>query len=292
MIRSMTGFGRREGAVSGGTLVVEVRSVNHRYSEIVLRLPKSISRLEEDLKKLVQQRCRRGRVDVSVLLTGGREGEKTLQLDRSLARQYHRLLLGLQRDLRLKGAVDVGLLAGFRDILSVSEQPAEDPRVKRTVVRLLKGALSDHETMRGREGAALARDIQAHVRALRQAAAAVSSRAPVLIQAHFEKMQKRVEKLLGGALPDANRLNQELAVYADRSDISEELARLDSHLTQFEGGLKSREPVGKTLDFLLQEMGREVNTIGSKANDADLAMHVVRMKGELEKIREQVQNVE
>ncbi len=292
MIRSMTGFGRREGAVSGGTLVVEVRSVNHRYSEIVLRLPKSISRLEEDLKKLVQQRCRRGRVDVSVLLTGGREGEKTLQLDRSLARQYHRLLLGLQRDLRLKGAVDVGLLAGFRDILSVSEQPAEDPRVKRTVVRLLKGALSDHETMRGREGAALARDIQAHVRALRQAAAAVSSRAPILIQAHFEKMQKRVEKLLGGALPDANRLNQELAVYADRSDISEELARLDSHLTQFEGGLKSREPVGKTLDFLLQEMGREVNTIGSKANDADLAMHVVRMKGELEKIREQVQNVE
>ncbi len=292
MIRSMTGFGRREGAVSGGTLVVEVRSVNHRYSEIVLRLPKSISRLEEDLKKLVQQRCRRGRVDVSVLLTGGREGEKTLQLDRSLARQYHRLLLRLQRDLRLKGAVDVGLLAGFRDILSVSEQPAEDPRVKRTVVRLLKGALSDHETMRGREGAALARDIQAHVRALRQAAAAVSSRAPVLIQAHFEKMQKRVEKLLGGALPDANRLNQELAVYADRSDISEELARLDSHLTQFEGGLKSREPVGKTLDFLLQEMGREVNTIGSKANDADLAMHVVRMKGELEKIREQVQNVE
>ncbi len=292
MIRSMTGFGRREGAVSGGTLVVEVRSVNHRYSEIVLRLPKSISRLEEDLKKLVQQRCRRGRVDVSVLLTGGREGEKTLQLDRSLARQYHRLLLRLQRDLRLKGAVDVGLLAGFRDILSVSEQPAEDPRVKRTVVRLLKGALSDHETMRGREGAALARDIQAHVRALRQAAAAVSSRAPILIQAHFEKMQKRVEKLLGGALPDANRLNQELAVYADRSDISEELARLDSHLTQFEGGLKSREPVGKTLDFLLQEMGREVNTIGSKANDADLAMHVVRMKGELEKIREQVQNVE
>ncbi len=292
MIRSMTGFGRREGAVSGGTLVVEVRSVNHRYSEIVLRLPKSISRLEEDLKKLVQQRCRRGRVDVSVLLTGGREGEKTLQLDRSLARQYHRLLLRLQRDLRLKGAVDVGLLAGFRDILSVSEQPAEDPRVKRTVVRLLKGALSDHETMRGREGAALARDIQAHVRALRQAAAAVSARAPVLIQAHFEKMQKRVEKLLGGALPDANRLNQELAVYADRSDISEELARLDSHLTQFEGGLKSREPVGKTLDFLLQEMGREVNTIGSKANDADLAMHVVRMKGELEKIREQVQNVE
>ncbi len=101
-----------------------------------------------------------------------------------------------------------------------------------------------------------------------------------------------MEKLLGGALPDANRLNQELAVYADRSDISEELARLDSHLTQFEGGLKSREPVGKTLDFLLQEMGREVNTIGSKANDADLAMHVVRMKGELEKIREQVQNVE
>lgn len=292
MIRSMTGFGRREAAVAGGIVAVEVRAVNHRFSEVVLRLPKSVARLEEDLKKLVQQRCRRGRVDVTVLVTGGREEEKALQLDRSLARQYYQKLLGLQREFRLTGTIDLALLAGCRDVLFVAERQAEDPRMARAVKRLMRSALSDLDAMRRREGAALARDIRGHVEIIRGEAAAIAARAPDLAHTQFEKMKKRVERLVGGTPLDMNRLHQELAVYADRCDISEELTRLGSHLTQFEGSLRSGDPVGKTLDFLLQEMGREVNTIGSKVNEADLAAHVVRIKGELEKIREQVQNVE
>lgn len=292
MIRSMTGFGNREATVAGRTVAVEIRAVNHRFSEVVIRLPKSVALVEEAIKKLVQQQCRRGRVEITVLVTGGCGGEKTLQLDRSLARQYYLLLRGLQQDFRLKGSIDVALLAGFREILSLSERPADDPRTKRIVMRLINGALADLDAMRRREGAALARDIQARVRVIRGEAAAIATSAPAVVQTRFEKMKKRVEQLAGGTSLDVHRLHQELAVYADRYDITEELTRLGSHLAQFEGNLKSRGPVGKTLDFLLQEMGREVNTIGSKTNDATLATRVVRIKGELEKIREQVQNIE
>ncbi len=292
MIRSMTGYGRRESAWAGGSVTVEVRSVNHRFCEVVARLPRCLSELEEDLKKTVQSRCQRGRIELTVALSGGKEGEKRLSLDRSLARQYQRLLRDLQRELHLGGTVDLALLAGFRDILFVSEQPLDSPRLKQTVKRLLTGALADLDAMRRREGQALARDAKERLRAIRDEAEAVSARAPLVAQEAFGRMKERVQKLIGSSPIDQGRLSQELAQYADRCDVSEELTRLGSHLTQFEEALKSREPVGRTLDFLLQEMGREVNTTGSKANDAEIAARVVRIKGELEKIREQVQNIE
>jgi uncharacterized protein (TIGR00255 family) len=160
------------------------------------------------------------------------------------------------------------------------------------VKRLLTGALTDLDAMRRREGQALARDTRERLRAIREEAEAVAARAPLVAQEAFARMKERIQKLLGSSPIDQGRLSQELAQYADRCDISEELTRLDSHLTQFDEALKSRESVGRTLDFLLQEMGREVNTIGSKANDAEIAARVVRIKGELEKIREQVQNIE
>lgn len=273
-------------------MTVEVRSVNHRFCEVVARLPRSLSGLEEGLKKTVQSRCQRGRIELAVALSGGKEGEKKLSLDRPLARQYHRLLRDLQRDLRLGGTVDLALLAGFRDILFVSDQPLDNPRLQQTVKRLLTGALTDLDAMRRREGQALARDTRERLRAIRGEAEAVAARAPLVAQEAFARMKERIQKLLGSSPIDQGRLSQELAQYADRCDISEELTRLDSHLTQFDEALKSRESVGRTLDFLLQEMGREVNTIGSKANDAEIAARVVRIKGELEKIREQVQNIE
>ncbi len=146
--------------------------------------------------------------------------------------------------------------------------------------------------MRRREGQALARDAQERLRIVRKEAEAVAARAPLAVQGAFDRMKERVQKLIGSSPIDQGRLSQELAQYADRGDLSEELTRLGSHMTQFDEAVKSREPVGRTMDFLLQEMGREVNTIGSKANDAEIAAHVVRIKGELEKIREQVQNIE
>lgn len=292
MIRSMTGYGRREAAWTGGAVIAEVRAVNHRFCEIVMRLPRSLSVLEEELKSSIQRRCARGRIELTVSLSGGRETEKALSLDRSLARRYHHLLRDLQQELKLSGTVDLALMAGFRDILVVDERPVADKRLAGIVKRLAAGAVSDLDAMRRREGAALASDTRERLRTVRDAMAHISARAPLSAQAHFDRMKARVEKLLGGGETEAARLHQELAVYADRCDFTEELTRLSSHLVQFESGLKGQEPVGRTLDFLLQEMGREVNTVGSKANDAEIAVQVVRIKSELEKVREQVQNIE
>ncbi|MBM4124896.1 MAG: YicC family protein [Nitrospira sp.] len=292
MIRSMTGYGRAEAAWAGGRAVAELRAVNHRHCEVVVRLPKTLSMLEDDLKRTVQERCQRGRIELSVSLAGVTEGEKTLSLDRSLAKQYYHLLRELQRELRLGGTVDIGLLAGFRDIVAVSDQPTVGPRLKQLVKRLTGKALADLEAMRRREGQALARDTKARLRLVRENTRVIGSRAPLVVQDHFGRMKERVEKLTGAAPIDQSRLVQELAQYADRCDITEELTRLESHFVQFENILKSRDSVGRTMDFLLQEMGREVNTIGSKGNDTEIATHVVRIKSELEKIREQVQNIE
>lgn len=164
--------------------------------------------------------------------------------------------------------------------------------MSKTVLRVLGGAVTDLDRMRRREGEALAKDLAIHLEAIRTAKTAVAKKAPVLAQEAFDRMKTRVQTLLQGEVPDQARLLQELAIYADRSDLSEELVRLESHMLQFDQTLRSQESVGKTLEFILQEMGREVNTIGSKANDADIAALVVRMKAELEKLREQVQNVE
>jgi len=292
MIKSMTGYGRREAAWAGGTVAVEVRSVNHRFCEAVVRVPRGLGALEDDLKRLVQKTCARGRVELSVSLSGAREGGKRLVLDHAAAAQYHRLLVELKKKLKLGGSVDVALLAGFRDIFTASEQPLDEAKLLKTVKSLAAAAVKELDRMRRSEGEALTRDTQDRLGSVREAVAGVRERAPAVAGDAFARMKARVEKLLGAEPPDPARLHQELAIFADRYDVSEELTRLDSHLAQFDGALESAEPVGRTLDFLLQEMGREVNTIGSKANDAQITSLVVRLKGDLEKIREQVQNIE
>lgn len=288
----MTGYGRREAAWAGGTVTAELRSVNHRFCEIVVRLPRSLSSQEEDLKRLIQRRCARGRIELTVSFAGAKDMGKSLTLDRALARQYHNLLRDLQQEFRLSGSIDVGLLAGFRDIFSTTDRFVEERRMKQIVKRLVVGALSELDTMRRREGAALVEDMRNRLRTIRDEIRTVEKRGPVVVQQSFDRMKARVEKLTGSNDLDRDRLHHELALFADRCDVSEEIIRLGSHLDQFDVALKSREPIGRTLDFLLQEMGREINTIGSKANDAEIAEHVVRVKGELERIREQVQNIE
>ncbi|MGQ0554658.1 MAG: YicC/YloC family endoribonuclease [Nitrospiraceae bacterium] len=292
MIKSMTGFGRRQGLWSDGTISVEVRSVNHRFLETSIRLPKLMSGLEERFKKMIQQQCVRGRVDLAVLLQGSRGSAREVQLDLGLAKQYHQALRTLQRTLKLKGSIDIGLMAGFRDIVALSEQATDDPKLIKMVEKIGLLAVSDMVKMREKEGALLSQDILARLDHVRECRSLVSSRAPFIAQENFDRMKQRVEKLLVDAIPDLPRLNQELALYADRCDITEELVRLDTHMIQFERALQGTESVGKTLDFLLQELGREVNTIGSKSNDAEIRADVVRMKAELERIREQIQNVE
>jgi uncharacterized protein (TIGR00255 family) len=288
----MTGFGQTQAIWRDAAVTVEVRSVNHRFLEIACRLPRSFHALEEVFKKAVQQRCTRGRIDLTVSMQGDRGRGGLINLDQAMAKQYHRALRRLKTSLKLPGSIDVALLAGLRDVLTVSDQPTEDPQLAHLVQKLAEEALDQMHAMRKREGTALVRDMQERIQTLKDHRTAVATRAPVVSQEGFERMKQRVERLLGAEAPDIARLHQELAVYADRGDITEEIVRLDSHMLQFEEQLKRAESVGKTLDFLLQEMGREVNTIGSKANDALIAGRVVHMKAELERIREQVQNVE
>jgi len=292
MIRSMTGFGRRQGAWSEGTVTVEVRSVNHRFLETSIRLPKSLNPIEDKLKKTVQEYCARGRVELSVLVQGGRGGPRSLQLDAGLAKQYHEKLRTLKRTLKLGGSIDIGLMAGFRDILVLSDQPQDDPKLAKLVMKLGQHAVQDLAKMRKKEGALLSQDLISRLKKIGEFTQQVGERAPAVAQESFERMKERVRKLVNGEVPDHQRLYQELAIYADRGDITEELVRLDAHMVQFHETVQSVQPVGKTLDFLLQEMGREVNTIGSKAGDTVIAAAVVQMKTELERLREQVQNVE
>ena len=292
MIRSMTGYGKKDVASDNAGVTVEIRSVNHRFLEVAVRVPRSLAQLEDPIRKAVQQRCLRGRVDVSVSVHAAGGSLKTVQIDQALAKQYHGALKKLQKSFGLKGTIDISLLAGFRDIVSITDEPVDTEHLGKTVLRALGVALTDLEKMRKREGDALAKDLISHLDAIRTAKSTVAERAPELAANAFGRMKGRIEALLQAEIPDPARLQQELALYADRSDISEKLVRLESHMLQFDQTLRSKESVGKTLEFLLQEMGREVNTIGSKANDADIAALVVRMKAELEKLREQVQNVE
>ena len=292
MIRSMTGFGQKRAPWKDGSVTVEVRSVNHRFLEVACRLPRSLHALEDFFKKAVQHRCARGRVDLTVTVQTGSGKGGVINLDQALAKQYHQALRRLKTSLKLPGPIDMTLVAGLRDVLTVSDQPTDDPKLATMVRTLAEDALDDLQNMRKQEGMALAKDMQGRIQTMKKHQSAIADRVPTALRESFERMKQRIEKLIGTEVPDVPRLHQELALYADRGDITEEIVRLDSHVLQFEQQLKRAESVGKTLEFLLQEMGREVNTIGSKANDAVIAGHVVHMKAELERIREQVQNVE
>lgn len=292
MLKSMTGFGKREVSNRGVTYVAEVRSVNHRFREVVTRVPRAMAGLEDELKALVAKRCSRGRIEVNVSSTIGSESSKAMTLNRVLAQRYCQMLRDLQKECKLSGTVDLALLASFRDIFQSSDTPEDAGKTNPLIKKIVVGALSELDRMRSVEGKALHNDIIKRLQHIREAQRKIRQRVPLVVRGYFERMQGRVTELLGSVGPDTARLQQELAQFADRCDVSEELTRLDSHVEQFSGLLTGKDPVGRQLDFLLQEMGREVNTIGSKANDAEIANQVVFVKSELEKIREQVQNVE
>ncbi len=293
MIKSMTGYGRRSGVCSGRTITVELRSVNHRFCEVLVRLPKTISALEEECKKTIQQSCQRGRIETSINIQDQPDHRKTVTVDRALARQFHKALTDLQRELKLSGTIDISMFTNVKDLISVTDHTSQiDKKIHPMVIRLLKGALTDLDKMRRREGAVLAKDIKQRIQTVRRSTDAIQKRKPIAVKSSHERIRKRIEQWVTEKGLESSKLYQELANIAERSDITEEITRLNSHFIQCTLALKKHEGAGKMLDFLLQEMNREVNTIGSKANDADISIQVVKIKGELEKIREQVQNIE
>ncbi len=290
----MTGYGRGECAQAGFKITVEVSSVNRKQGEIAVNLPPDLDVLEAQIREAIHRRVSRGRVTVRVTLHAGEDRlAGRVRLNRSLARAYARELGKLAKELKLTGALSLDLLARSPGVLQTDEDTGDAEDFWPSVDKALQQALNTLVKMREREGDHLAKDLAARIRMMRKAAASVQKQAPLVQARYREQLFQRI-KTAGLEALDLHdeRLLKEVVLFADRSDISEELARLQSHFQQFEDCAQSGEPVGRTLDFLAQEMNREINTVGAKANDSLIAREVVTLKTELEKFREQAQNVE
>lgn len=296
MIRSMTGYGRAGFEVGGIPFEVEVRTLNHRFLDLQLRLPSTLANREAEFRSLVQECLRRGKVEVSVRTGASASQAQDLEFDLLAADQYLQAARALQRRHGLSGSVDVGTLLELPGVARWAERSLSGEELYAALRAAFETALGTAVAMREAEGRALARDLEQRLDHVCQIAAALEERSELVERAVRERLRKRAEQLRDetGFLDEA-RLHQEIVLAADRMDINEELARLRSHAEQFSRALDESspaDPAGRRLGFLLQEMNREANTVGSKAADAPIALHVVELKTELERLREQVQNVE
>jgi uncharacterized protein (TIGR00255 family) len=292
MIRSMTGYGKAEVTSSLGRTIVEIRSVNHRYGEITVKLPRAILAAEHGVRKCAAERLKRGKIDVFVQREERLDETALPLLNLPLARAYHEAFVSLKEALDLDDPVSLSMIAAQKDVLIGREVEAPEESLLAEVMEVVRKAVESLDAMRLREGELLLDDLRARRGVLASSLAAVGRRAPVAVGESAARMKERVASLLGENGIDEARLAQEIAIIADKCDITEELVRFESHLQQFDETLNAAEPVGRKLDFIMQELNREANTIGSKANDAEITLYVVEMKAELEKIREQVQNIE
>jgi len=290
--RSMTGFGRGEAAGDGRTWVAEIRTVNHRFLDQRVILPRLFAALEEPVKKMVAVAFDRGRVDITFSLVGLSIVEPRLVVNENVARQYHSCLQQLVNDYGLDSAVTLKDMLTFRDVVSLEEQRPDMDAEWPLISRALTAALKDCDVMREKEGQALQTDLLTRMAKFESIVRQIENMLPELQQQRQNDLRLRVNKLLDGLDIDPIRLAQETAIMADKSDVTEEITRLGSHMAQFRSFLVSDEPVGRRLDFLMQEFLREVNTLSSKIANARIAHLGVEMKNEIEKLREQVQNIE
>jgi len=290
----MTGYGRGECAQDGFKVAVEIASVNRKQGEVSLTLPRELDSLENRIRDTIHERIARGRLTVKVSLHAA-DGTwaRRVRLNVALAKAYAKDLNKLAKELKLGGPLSLDLVARAPGVFQTDEAVEDAEKLWPLVEKAVGQALAGLVRMREREGAHLAKDLRARMTGVRASVARVKERAPEVLRRYQQQLRERVRDA-GLPLPaeDDERLLKEIVYYTDRTDISEELTRLESHFQQFEDCVKSKEPVGRTLDFLAQEMNREVNTVGSKANDAVISREVVQLKAELEKFREQVQNLE
>lgn len=292
MIKSMTGYGKSVVETDTGRTIVEIRSVNHRYGEVYVKMPRTLLAFENDVRKTVGDRLKRGKIEVFVQREEAVGGENLPSVNVPLAKSYRDAFEQLKRELDLTDPVTLPLILSQRDVLSAREEDGNEDALRGELLGAVRGAVEAMEAMRLREGEALLADLTARRRTLSDIIERIALRAPAMVAEYAARLRERLTQLLSGTTLDETRFAQEVALMADRSDITEELVRFRSHLVQFDETLTLSEPVGRKLDFLMQEFNREVNTIGSKAGDADTAALVVELKAELEKIREQVQNIE
>ncbi len=289
---SMTGFGRAEGDTTLGKVFVESRSVNHRYCDINLKLPKRLSLFENRMKEMIRSQVSRGRIDVSLRLENSGEEKVQLSVDLDLAKQYYRVLHELKEKLQLKDDITLNLLAGAKDLIMAKEEIGDIEPYCQEVLRILEQSLKNMDDMKRLEGESLANDLQQRLETISKQFQMIKQQFPSRLETTLNRLHDRLRSLLEGMEVDPSRFQQEIAFLAERTDITEEIVRAESHLAQFRTLLEGNEPVGRKMDFLLQEIHREVNTVSAKVNDAEISQRVVEIKSELEKIREQVQNIE
>lgn len=292
MLKSMTGYGKSESITDSGKLSVEIRSVNHRYGEISIKLPRQFMPLEGEIKKSVASRFKRGKIDIFINFEQPSGGTALPQVNFALAKAYHEAFMALNHHLGIYEPVPASIIIAQKDVLISQEMAPDMEGISKVLFKTLEEAMDSFGAMRSLEGEALHAEIAGRIAIVRETVETVAVRSPAAVAANIDRLRERIVKLLTDLQLDEMRFAQEAALIADRMEITEELVRLRSHFKQFDSLMQSDEPVGRKLDFLLQEMNREVNTIGSKANDAEIAAMVVELKSEMEKVREQIQNVE
>lgn len=292
MIRSMTGYGRFEGVIGTRQVIFEIKAVNHRFFELQCRVPRGYGFLEEAVKELVSKYVSRGKVDVYVSLEADENVAAEVKINHSLASGYVKALKELCSTYGLSDDISVSLLSRYSDIFTVSKAPEDEEAVCAIVREAGEKAIADFISMREREGEKLAADVLEHGKAIISLVSEIEERSPVTVEEYRTKLYERLREVLQDTSIDPQRMLTEAAIFADKTAVNEETVRLRSHYSQLEDLLSKSEPVGRKLDFIVQEMNREANTTGSKVCDTVLAHKVVDIKAEIEKIREQIQNIE
>ena len=292
MVKSMTGYGRAREMRNGRDITVEVRSVNNRYLDCTVKMPRAYIFAEDRMKTRVQQAISRGKVDVFVTIDASAADEAVVAVNEPLARGYYEALTRLKTMFSLPGEVTPEVLAKFPDVLAVTKAEEDVEAIAADICAVLDDALAAYNDMRAVEGEKLAEDVAGRVTTIETVVGKVEERSPQTVAAYRQRLEAKMQEVLQSTTIDESRILTEAAIFADKIAVDEETVRLRSHIAQLRAMLASDEPVGRKLDFLIQEVNRECNTIGSKCSDLTIAQDVVNMKAEVEKIREQVQNME
>ncbi|MBQ3519125.1 MAG: YicC family protein [Clostridia bacterium] len=292
MTKSMTGFGRAGELVGNLNITAEIKSVNARYLEFYPKITKAYSFIEEKLRSYVQETISRGKVEMTVIIDSLDEADVIVEINQSLAAGYYNAVTALAEKFGLNAGDSVSMLTSHSDIFTVRKAPADEEAVWAAVKTVVEKAVANFIAMRETEGAKLKEDILSRGAKIIEHVCFVEERSPQTVREYNEKMLSRMRELLQDAKVDEQRLLTEAAIFADKVAVDEETVRLRSHIAQLGEIFKSEEPVGRKLDFLVQEINREANTIGSKAQDVEIAKRVIEIKAEVEKIREQIQNIE
>ena len=292
MIKSMTGYGRAQGSFSGGNITVEVKSVNNRYLDCGVKLPRGYVYLEEGVKSQVQKAISRGKVDVFITINAAGADNVKISVNEPVAKGYIDAMHRLVQEYGIQDDISASAISRFSDVFLVEKQEQDENEVKSAISGVVAEALSAFDAMRTREGEALKTDLLQKAEGILTLVSKVEERSPITVKAYRERLTAKMQEVLEDRQIDEARIIQEAAIYADKVAVDEETVRLRSHVDQLQNMLTEGGVIGRKLDFLMQEMNREANTIGSKGNDLEQARTVVEIKAELEKIREQIQNIE